>query len=67
MGPKSTCLRLLLSEYEAHEVASGLEDSDILEMIDKIVQCYQETAKKGEHIGKTIERIGLENFKTALR
>lgn len=51
----------------AQEVASGLEDADILEVVDKIVQCYQETAKKGERLGKTIERIGLEHFKTALR
>jgi dissimilatory sulfite reductase (desulfoviridin) alpha/beta subunit len=36
-------------------------------VVDKIVQCYQETAKKGERLGKTIERIGLEHFKTALR
>lgn len=51
----------------AQEVASGLEDADILEVVDKIVQCYQETAKKGVRLGKTIERIGLEHFKTALR
>ena len=51
----------------AQEVASGLQDADILEVVDKIVQCYQETAKKGERLGKTIQRIGLEHFKTALR
>jgi len=43
----------------AQEVACGLVDADILEVVDKIVQCYQETAKKGERLGKTIERIGL--------
>lgn len=51
----------------AQEIASGLEDADILEVVDKIVQCYQETAQKGERLGKTIERIGLEPFKAALR
>ena len=51
----------------AQEVASGLEDADILEVVDKIVQCYRETAQKGERLGKTIERIGLEPFIAALR
>jgi NAD(P)H-nitrite reductase large subunit len=51
----------------AQEVASGIEHADILEVVDKIVQCYQETAKKGERMGKTIERIGLEPFKEAIR
>ena len=51
----------------AQEVASGIEHAEILEVVDKIVQCYQETAKKGERMGKTIERVGLEPFKEAIR
>jgi NAD(P)H-nitrite reductase large subunit len=51
----------------AQEVASGLEDADISEVVDKIIQCYQKAAKKGERLGKTIERIGLEPFIAALR
>ena len=51
----------------AQEVASGFDDAGILEAVDKIVLCYQEAAQKGERLGKTIERIGLEPFKVALR
>ena len=51
----------------AQEVASGLDDAGILQAVEKIVQCYQEVAKKGERLGKTIERIGLEPFKAALQ
>ena len=50
----------------AQEIASGLDDDDALRAVDKLVQCYQEFAKKGERLGKTIDRIGLEPFKAAL-
>ncbi|MEN8690260.1 MAG: NAD(P)/FAD-dependent oxidoreductase, partial [Desulfobacterales bacterium] len=51
----------------AQEVASGIDDAGILQAVDKIVLCYQESAQKGERLGKTIDRIGLEPFKTALQ
>jgi NAD(P)H-nitrite reductase large subunit len=51
----------------AQEVASGLDDAGILKAVEKVVQCYQGVAKKGERLGKTIERIGLEPFKAALQ
>jgi NAD(P)H-nitrite reductase large subunit len=51
----------------AQEVASGLEDADILDVVDKIVQCYQEKVQKGERLGKTIERIGLDPLIAVLR
>jgi len=51
----------------AQEVASGIDDAGILQVVDKIVLCYQESAQKGERLGKTIDRIGLEPFKTALQ
>ncbi|MBT8369487.1 MAG: NAD(P)/FAD-dependent oxidoreductase [Desulfobacterales bacterium] len=50
----------------AQEVASGLGDASALQAVDKIVQCYQEVAKKGERLSKTIDRIGLKPFKAAL-
>lgn len=50
----------------AQEIASGLDDDDALRAVDKLVQCYREVAKKGERLGKTIDRIGLEPFKAAL-
>jgi NAD(P)H-nitrite reductase large subunit len=51
----------------AQEVASGLDNAGILKAVEKIFQCYQASAKKGERLGKTIERIGLETFKAALQ
>ena len=51
----------------AQEVASNLDDAGILNAVEKIVQCYQGSAKKSERLGKTIERIGLEPFKAALQ
>jgi len=51
----------------AQEVASGIDDAGILQAVDKTVLCYQESAQKGERLGKTIDRIGLEPFKTALQ
>jgi len=51
----------------AQKIASGLDDDGALQAVDKIVQCYQENAKKGERLGKAIDRIGLEPFKAALQ
>ena len=51
----------------AQEVASNINGAGILKAVENIVQCYQESAKKGERLGKTIERIGLEPFKAALQ
>jgi NAD(P)H-nitrite reductase large subunit len=50
----------------AQELTDGLDDDGALAAIDKVVQCYQENAKKGERLGKTIERVGLDVFKQAL-
>ena len=50
----------------AQEIAFGFDDDGALRAVDKLVQCYQEAAKKGERLGKTIDRIGLEPFKAAL-
>jgi dissimilatory sulfite reductase (desulfoviridin) alpha/beta subunit len=48
------------------EIANGLDDDGILGAVDKVVQAYRDNAKKGERIGKTIERMGLEPFREAL-
>jgi hypothetical protein len=50
----------------AQEIASGLDDDGTLRAVNKIVQCYQDSAKKNERLGKTIDRIGLDPFKAAL-
>lgn len=48
------------------EIASGLDDAIVLNVVDKVVQCYHENAKSGERLGKLIERVGLEIFKDAI-
>jgi NAD(P)H-nitrite reductase large subunit len=50
----------------AQAVAAGLDDDGTLKAVEKIIQCYQASAKKGERLGRTIERMGLEPFKAAL-
>ncbi len=48
------------------ELVSGLEDDGALSTVEKVVQAYRDNAKKGERLGKTIERVGLEPFEKAL-
>ena len=47
------------------ELVAGLDDGAALRVVDQVVRFYQEKANKGERMGKMIERIGLEPFKTA--
>ena len=48
------------------ELVSGLDDDGAILAVEKVVGAYRENAKKGERLGKTIERIGLEPFEQAL-
>jgi NAD(P)H-nitrite reductase large subunit len=48
------------------EIASGLDDAQVLQVVDKIVQCYQGNANKNERLGKLIDRIGMNPFKEAI-
>ncbi len=50
----------------AQECADGLNDEGVIAAIDKVVKCYKENAKKGERLGKTIERLGSDDFKRAI-
>lgn len=50
----------------AQEVASGLDDDGAMAACEAVVKYYEENAKKGERLGKMIERIGLDPFKEAL-
>jgi NAD(P)H-nitrite reductase large subunit len=49
----------------AQECATGLDDDGALAAIDKVVAHYRENAKKGERLGKTIDRVGQEAFQRA--
>jgi NAD(P)H-nitrite reductase large subunit len=48
------------------EIASGLDDDQVLQVVDKIVECYQKNANKNERLGKLIDRIGMTPFKEAI-
>ena len=48
-----------------HELVGGLDDDAALSTVQKLVGFYQDEAKKGERLGKMIERIGLDPFKAA--
>jgi NAD(P)H-nitrite reductase large subunit len=48
------------------ELLTELSDDQALEAIDKVVGFYRENAKKGERLGKMIERIGFEAVKQAI-
>jgi NAD(P)H-nitrite reductase large subunit len=47
----------------AQECDAGLDDDGALAAIDKVVVYYRENAKKGERLGKMIDRVGLEAFR----
>lgn len=50
----------------AKDLVCGLDDRQVLDAIDKTVQYYKENAKKGERLGKMIERVGLTPFQETL-
>ena len=50
----------------ADEFLSDLSDEKALAAIEKIITYYSENAKKGERIGKMIDRLGLDTIKAAV-
>ena len=50
----------------AQEVMAGLSDEQVLKGVEKVLQRYREEGKKGERLGKMIERTGIGIFKQAL-
>ena len=50
----------------AQEIATGLTEEQVLKAIEKVLQCYREEGKRGERLGKMIERTGIGVFKQAL-
>ncbi|MFH2047153.1 MAG: NAD(P)/FAD-dependent oxidoreductase [Pseudomonadota bacterium] len=50
----------------AQELLTDLSDDEALLAIEKVIKYYSENAKKGERLGKMIERIGFEAVKDAL-
>ena len=50
----------------AQEVMAGLSNEQALKGIERVLQRYREQGKKGERLGKMIERTGIGIFKQAL-
>ncbi|MBW1852178.1 MAG: NAD(P)/FAD-dependent oxidoreductase [Deltaproteobacteria bacterium] len=50
----------------ANEVLTGLTDDQAMAVAKKVVDYYKENAKKGERLGKMIDRIGLDPLKSAV-
>lgn len=48
------------------ELITSLDDQGVLDAVDRVIDCYSEQAKKGERLGKTIERVGLAPFEKAV-
>jgi NAD(P)H-nitrite reductase large subunit len=48
------------------ELLTELSDEEALAAVEKVVHCFQENAKKGERLGKMIDRLGLEPFQKAV-
>jgi NAD(P)H-nitrite reductase large subunit len=50
----------------AQECASGLNEDEVLSAVNEVIAYYQEYAKKGERLGKMIDRVGIEVFQQGL-
>jgi len=50
----------------AQKLLTDLDDDQAIKSIEKVVNYYQNNAKKGERLGKMINRITLEPMKTAV-
>ncbi|WP_320044788.1 NAD(P)/FAD-dependent oxidoreductase [uncultured Desulfobacter sp.] len=51
----------------AQKVAEGMSTEQAMDACNRIVEYYKENAKKGERLGKMIDRIGLEPFEQAIK
>ncbi|NPB08729.1 MAG: NAD(P)/FAD-dependent oxidoreductase [Thermodesulfobacteria bacterium] len=50
----------------ARVLTENLSDEEALEIADKIVKYYEANAKKGDRLGRLIERVGFDEFKKAI-
>ncbi len=49
----------------AQECANALDDEEALAAIERVIGYYEKNAKKGERLGKMIDRVGIEVFQQA--
>ncbi len=50
----------------AQELLDELSDEQALEKVSQVIDYYRQTAKKGERLGKMIDRIGFDTVRAAL-
>ncbi len=50
----------------ADELLTGLDDDQVMETAEKVMEYYKVNAKKGERLGKMIERLGFDLLKEAV-
>ena len=50
----------------AVELAEGLTDEQALAVCDRIIKLFEKEGKKGERVGRFIDRIGFDSFKEAV-
>ena len=50
----------------ADEAANGLSDEQAMDCTKKIISFYKENAKKGERIGKMIDRVGIDALRAGI-
>lgn len=50
----------------ADTVTENLSDEQAVAMADKVINFFKENGKKGERIGRTIDRLGADVFRKAL-
>ncbi len=48
------------------ELKTGLDDDQVMAAVEKVIAVYVDQAKPGERLGKMIERVGLDPFKSAI-
>jgi len=48
------------------ELLTGLDDDQAMAAIKKVIDYYKENAKKGERLGKLIDRNGFDSLKSAV-
>ena len=49
-----------------NEVAQGLNQEEVLALVDRIVAYYKTNANKNERLGRMIDRLGLETVQGAI-
>lgn len=50
----------------AETLAEDLSDEEALAACERVLQYFKENAKKGERLGRLIDRVGIDVFRTAM-